>query len=66
MCQTVMDKIREIYVQFSNEMIISLALDASVNWLEKLKRYSWLQECYQYFQETLQAMSVVWFQVAGF
>ena len=40
-------------------MKITLAVDASVNWLEKLLQHKGPRKCYQYFQETLWAMSAV-------
>ncbi len=50
-----MDNTRGKYFQFSEEMKISLAVDASVNWLEELFRYNGLRECYQYFRENPQS-----------
>lgn len=47
-------------------MKITLVVDASVNWLEKLLQYKRLYECYQYFRETLGAMNAAWLQVASF
>lgn len=36
-------------------MKITSAVDASVNWLQKLLQYKGPRECYQYFRETLGA-----------
>lgn len=41
---SVMDNTRGKYFQFSKEMKITLAVDASVNWLEKLLQYKRLRE----------------------
>lgn len=55
------------HFQFSKEMKISLAVDASVNWLEKPQQHRGLRERYQYFfRETLRAMNAVRFQGASF
>lgn len=47
--KSVMDSIGGKYFQFSKEMKISLAVNASVNWLKKLEQHRGLRECYQYF-----------------